>query len=701
MRAHRLALVELRRITSGPLLRLAVVAILLIPTLYAGLYLLANKDPYGKLNGVPAALVVEDRGATLSDGSKTNQGDAIAKHLQESKTFQWHRVDRADAESGIRDERFAFAIVIPGSFTEDLRSSAGSTPRQATLEHLSNDANGYLARTIASTLVQHTTAAIASDVSKHSATTMLDGFATIRDKTNDAVTGSDTLHKGLVTMHGKSKELSNGLTKLATGADQAADGVGKLATGADKLSEGTKKLVTGSEALANGTQQLATGAPKVAEGVRKIADKAPALISGATKAADGLAAASDGATKLAAGTHRYRTAVDTGSARIRAKLAEAGLSQQQIDAALEQLTPIRDGVVQIDDGAQKLAGSLSKGATSAGALKDGAGQFSTGVKQLVTGAEAVATGSDKAAKGAKQLADGIRKLDTGAATLATGAHRAADGTSTLARSTHTASDGASALPDAVNKAATGAGDLKAGLAKGVESIPHSSPEQRKAAAEVIGSPVKVNRTNQASAGSYGEGMAPFFLSLSLWIGAYVLFLLIRPLSHRALAAGQPAWRVALSGWMTPALLGIIQAMAAYVVAVLALGFHVSRPLAVLPFLALITMTFVSILHALSARFGAVGKFLGLVLMVVQLVSAGGTFPWQTLPSGLQILHQILPMTYAIDGLRHLMYGGQGPVLLRDVLVLLLFLAIGMAGSIGAAVHARLWTPNRVKPDLVL
>ena len=64
--------------------------------------------------------------------------------------------------------------------------------------------------------------------------------------------------------------------------------------------------------------------------------------------------------------------------------------------------------------------------------------------------------------------------------------------------------------------------------------------------------------------------------------------------------------------------------------------------------------FIAIIHALMARFGVVGQFVALVLMVLQLVSAGGTFPWQSLPTPLHQLHQVLPMSYAVDGVRRLM-----------------------------------------------
>ena len=97
---------------------------------------------------------------------------------------------------------------------------------------------------------------------------------------------------------------------------------------------------------------------------------------------------------------------------------------------------------------------------------------------------------------------------------------------------------------------------------------------------------------------------------------------------------------------------------------------------------------------------AVGKFLGLVLLVVQLVSAGGTFPWQTLPGPLQALHHVLPMTYAIDGLRHLMYGGRMAFVALDVAVLAAYLGVALVAAGWAAHRARIWTPARIKPDLV-
>src|SRR5690606_40188088 len=124
--------------------------------------------------------------------------------------------------------------------------------------------------------------------------------------------------------------------------------------------------------------------------------------------------------------------------------------------------------------------------------------------------------------------------------------------------------------------------------------------------------------------------------------------------------------------------------------------HVANPVAALGFAILTSLTFTAIVHALNALFGAVGKFLGLVLLVLQFVSAGGTCPWQTLPDALQPLHMVLPMSYVIDGLRHLLYGAPNDRVLLDVGVLVAYLVVGLAASTLAARKRRVWTVSQLK-----
>src|SRR6266540_3541536 len=181
-----MALGELRRLTAGRLPKLAALALLLIPTLYGGLYLYANHDPYGRLDKVPAAVVVEDAGTTLSTGEVLSVGPQVADDLLASHTFDWHKVDRTEADAGVADGRYAFALTLPATFSADLASSAEFDPRQANLELTTNDANNYLAHTIANQVVAEVTKSVAAKVSETAASKLLAGFATIHDQVEQA-----------------------------------------------------------------------------------------------------------------------------------------------------------------------------------------------------------------------------------------------------------------------------------------------------------------------------------------------------------------------------------------------------------------------------------------------------------------------------------------------------------------------------------
>jgi len=361
---------------------------------------------------------------------------------------------------------------------------------------------------------------------------------------------------------------------------------------------------------------------------------------------------------------------------------------------LTETAQLRAPVVRANTKVQSTSKQLNQLATGARKVSNGAAALAKATPALTSGIGTAASGAHQLDTGAGQLKTGLGSLQTGAQQLATGETQAVTGQGQLLT-------GVNSMATGVTQLKTGATQLNTGLANGVKQIPNPSADQRKAVAETLGAPVTLQNVSQATADSYGAGLAPFFLCLACWIGAYVLFLLVRPLSPRALAALQSPFRVALGGWLPPALFGAVQAALVFTAVTLGLGIDAVHPWLTVGFLILTSFTFVAILHALSAWFGAVGKFLGLVLMVIQLVSAGGTFPWQTIPEPLYFFHHALPMSYAIDGVRHLMYGGPGASLGRDLLVLTAWLLAALAASTLAARNQRVWPAKKLQPELAL
>ena len=197
--------------------------------------------------------------------------------------------------------------------------------------------------------------------------------------------------------------------------------------------------------------------------------------------------------------------------------------------------------------------------------------------------------------------------------------------------------------------------------------------------------------------NYGTGFAPYFIPLALWVGALMTYFIARPLSGRALASTQPDRNVALAGLWPGAAITALQAVVLVVVLQLALGLHPVQPLALVLFALVSALAFTAVLQFLSAAFGTAGKFVAIVLLMLQLTSSGGAFPLQTNPRFFQLINPWLPMTYVVAGLRQAISGGDLRKLAVDTAVLLGFAAAGICATMVTAHQRRTWTMARLKP----
>jgi putative membrane protein len=591
---------EFARLTASKMGRIALIALMTVPIIYGGLYLYGNKDPYSNLDNVPAALVVADNGAavTNTDGttSTVNYGRDAAASLLKAKKFGWVEVSASAAAAGIEKGTYDFGVTFPASFSKNLSSASGDSPTAAKLVLTTNDANSYLSTTIAKQAAEAVRVELAKQVGVKASSTLLTDIGSIRD--------------GLVKAGDGAKQLADGAATASTGAASVASGSASVASGAASLSSGLTQLNAKASTLPSSTAALSSGASQTASGAAQ-------TLAGAIQARDGISAALTGDPRQA--------------------------------AIVDQLNRVIAGISQVDTGASQVA---------------------TGAAQLNKAAPALAGAVRSAASGASTLSSGATTLSSGAATLATGNASLATGTTSLNDSLQTAT----------------------------AKVPVTTTQQKDMIAKAIASPLAVQNTAVTKAENYGAGLAPFFLSLAAWIGMYALFLLVRPLSRSALSAVRRPIRTTIAGWLTPAVLGIIQMVGLFLIVTLGLHLTVADGAGMLGFMALTTITYAAIILALNVLLGSTGQFLGLLLMVIQLVVAGGTFPWQTLPAPLRALHEALPMSHAVDGLRTLMYGGSQSVL-APVLILLAWLVGALAVSVlGANKQGRFRTLRELRPS---
>jgi putative membrane protein len=635
MSALRLALFELRRF-RGPLRRAAIAFMLIVPTLYAGVYLYSSWDPYGRVDKIPVAVVNQDRPVEVN-GKTIDAGQQFVNQLRVQRQFDWKFVNETKALDGLKSGRYYFVITVPPDFSRRLTSPATGTAERAALHVELNDANGFIVGIMAKTAESELQAQINTAAQTAYAETGLGDLQTVRSGLKEAAQGATKLKQGAQEAHSGAKKLSSGLNQLATGA-------GTLATGSAEVAAGTDELATAASAASRAASRAAARVQEASRTVQELAAKAPGNVGSAVSDAKAATSALLAANPDLADDPTFKA--------LRAQVDEATNDAKDADA--------------LGTAAKTIAAQAS---SITGRANDARDQIDTAVDKI----DQLDRGANEVAAGAKRLRTAAREAHTGAAKLSKGNGRLATGAATLANK----------LTDAYKK------------------VPAADAQARSRNAEVLGNPVDVQSSNLHPAKVYGRGVAPFFLSIGLWVFGLIAYFLLRPVAGEALASGLRSPTVAMAAWIPAAMVGTAAATVLFAIAELGLGLDADQPLLLLGLLWLTIWTFTAIDHALRLNFGVVGDVLSLVLLVVQLGGAGGLYPLQISPEIFQVIHPILPMTYTIDAFRYAISGGETAHLTRDIIVIVGFLVVALSCSLLAVARQRQWTLARLKPELEL
>ena len=573
---------------------------------------------------------------------------------------------------------------------------------------------------------------------------LADGSSTLTNGASDAHNGASQLADGSAALANGTGSLKKGANDLAQGAQQVADGTHSLKNALDQ--DGVRQLPGTLTAMCQNLNSIDTSAPsgdfgtdlsntvvsKVAEDTRQklvplvesgsisqeTADAIVANInSEQTKSA--VASANDQALKNHLAQHgqagsdvlaklqtlKNDNCVATGESAAAQKLSTLIDGVDKLDsgatAVAQGAGTLRDGITKLDSGATTLADGSAKLADGTGKVADGASTLNNGAAQLAEGTGELKNGTGNLHNGAQQLADGEKealdgqnKLHEGATTLQDGSSQLADGTGKLNSSTGQIADGTGQLKD-------GTGQLSTGLQNGTRQIPNLNEEQQKDVASVMSSPVDLEHSSLANGRNYGEGMGPFFMCLALWIGGLMLVQTLRPLNNRALASKAPTARIILGSWLPFGLIGIAQAVLMFAAVKFGLGFQMAHPWLAFLFLCFVATIFTLFIHGVVVFFGSPGKLIALIIMILQLITAGGTMPYETLPHAMRWMHDFFPMGYAVTGMRRLSYGINESSLMPIMMYLLLWGAVGLVlGYLGTR-RDRIWSLKKLIPEITV
>lgn len=373
------------------------------------------------------------------------------------------------------------------------------------------------------------------------------------------------------------------------------------------------KLIPGAGSLTTGINEAAAGSGQLLSGVNEAASSLPQLAGAVDSLAKGSESLNQGVSALSAGSNGLvegAGALKEGSAQL----------QQGTAAYTEGVAKVADGTNELKQGADELAGNSA-------ALQSGADDLASGISSLNNGVPTLINGVNELAGGAGDIGDGAQALESGAGELG---------------------DGAAKLE-------TGSTELADRLAEGAQEI--NGTDLSDANYEMIAAPASATESKISEVPNYGHAMAPYILSLGLYVGA-LSFNLVFPINGRP---SQPTSGAAW--WLSKFLLGFVQATAAALIvdAIMIFGFHLQVD-HVGEFIAISIITslaYMFLIMFLSIALGNPGRFVAMIILVLQLGASGGTFPIELTNSFFQKVHDFVPMSYALLGFRESMSSAYG------------------------------------------
>ena len=665
---------------------LSIVVMFIMPLLYSGMLLWAFWDPYGHLDKLPVALVNEDVGADF-EGEHLALGDELINNLKESATFKFIEVTAEEADEMLEDQEAYIAIEIPEYFSEHATTLLDENPQKLELDYKVNEASNFLSSKIGDSAITQ----IRTEVNEQVATTyaeqlfvaigkLSDGYGDASDGASQLLDGITTLSDGTSDLKGYLEQLASSTVTLADGTDSLADGVSSAKSGTEQLVSGTKQLQdggaqleNGSASLQNGASSLASGVTEYTNGVAKVAENQQKLVEGQQTFQSSLSGFSSSTGQIATGAATLATSTEqlaAGIASLDSNLSAvlASLPEEQAAAIKASLTQLRASSAQIATGAGSLSTNSAALQTGANKLVEGhativanSEKLAQGMQQVVGNSSALVSGANDIAEGSSTLNDklsqfnsgvasiasGAQSLNSGLGELAVGANKVANGTSTLSEKSGELAAGSNELVSGTTKLADGATELTTSLSDAKDESSMKTTEDHY---DMVASPVEVDKEVKNKVDNYGTGLAPYFISLGLFVGALLLtnvYPFVQPAVH---PTGVASWFVSKS--FVPFIVWIFQTAILSIFLLYGLKLEVTNLPLFIALMAVTSFTFIAIVQLFTVVLEDVGRFIALVFLILQLASSAGTFPVELLPDVLQKFNSYLPMSYSVEALRH-------------------------------------------------
>ena len=661
----KIFLSDARRISKNVVAVVVIMGLSIIPSLYAWFNIFSNWDPYGpdSTSNLKIAVVSADKGAEVA-GVSVNIGSTVIDTLKGNTTMGWVFTDTVDeAVDGVEDNSYYAALVIPEEFTEDMISFLGGKIENPDIIYYENEKKNAIAPKI--------TAKAKTAVQEQVNAAFVSTLAETIMKVGGSVAGADP-QTGSVTdavldrLNALSDNLRNYISILNSFVSIMSSAESIVETSQVML-PGLDSMVSTGQDTVNTMEGLLIAGDATADSATQMVNYSLDMVNNTLDSVSSVI--QNDMNKL----KNYEQAVGSGLTSSKAMMpylgqlfdsAVSGWEGTADDETQVQIQNIRDQLNAIE---LELNGLTENGTATAGDIDTLENQITGQIaacKQSVTSLKDYYTYTVK-----PQLDQTMNEMhDSMVTTTAILNGIDADFSDVeyvLRDYQKTLENGKASLNDSL----TMAQNLQNGLSDVIADI--LSLEQDEQYQEImdivetdptmlgnfISSPVNLDTVGIFEIENYGSAMAPFYTILALWVGALILVAIVHVKVEPVEGIDEmKPYQAYFGRYILFFLVGQTQTLITVLGDLFYIHIQCHNPFLFWLAASISSFVFTLFIYSLTVAFGNVGEALAIVVMVIQVAGAGGTFPIQTLPEIYQKIYKYFPFPYGMDAMRETIGG---------------------------------------------
>ena len=663
---------DIKRLSTNVVAMVVIIGLTVIPSLYAWFNILSNWDPYGEsaTTNLQVAVASSDQGIVIGN-MELNVGDIIISRLKENTTIGWVFTDTAqEAIDGVYAGEYYAALVIDEEFSDDMISFLSGDIKNPVITYYENEKKNAIAPKITAkvktTIEREVDHAFVSTVAE----ALLKGgeyFATLDEEGN--ITGQgiaklerlDSDLKGVITIldsyialmdsteniseaGATVSETAESITKLAgnmadnaqKSANNAKQDIQKVKGITDsKIGELNKKLDDVDSVVNDINTKLAGIDNKDPEKVLEVVDKVNKLAS-AWGNKDNTGTISNAI---------YTSPIANELVKEKLEKADLAVNKLQEDSVLLGNYAVED-INNFNNAKAVLVSDVAQVLTE---TRDVRSEYENVISPFEQ--KAIESAANSVAEVKKLLNYNATSIDLVVSSLESYSSLADQSKDSLVKSRNEAVDMERQLAALIS-------DIKSiGDNEAYQKFVNLLQTDPDLLSDFISSPVEISDEYIYPVENNGSMTAPFYIVLSIWVGALIMSTILKTaVKDTTGMTNLKNWQCFFGRFFVTFVIGQIQTIITVMGALLFVGIQCEHPFYFWLACAWTSLIYSLLLYSFAYSFGNIGEALSVILMVIQVAGAGGTFPIEVLPKVFQVLYKFMPFNYSMNAVRECIAG---------------------------------------------